>query len=69
MPKPSKGTARKGGRPRTVIDGEQVTVRLDRVTLNKIAKVLEHARFGTQAQVLREAISIGIEQILLGYER
>lgn len=52
-----------------MIDGEQVTVRLDRVTLNKIAKVLEHARFGTQAQVLREAISIGIEQILRGYEQ
>ena len=52
-----------------MIDGEQVTVRLDRATLNKIAKVLEIARFGTQAQVLREAISIGIEEILRGYEQ
>jgi hypothetical protein len=69
MPKPKKGTTNRGGRPSTVPDGEPVTIRLDGANLQKLAEVMERARFGTKAQILREAISIGLDQILKSYDR
>ena len=49
--------------------GEPVTIRLDGANLEKLAEVMERARFGTKAQILREAISIGLDQILKSYDR
>jgi hypothetical protein len=69
MPKPKKGTTNRGGRPSTVPGGEPVTIRLDVANLQKLAKVIERAKFGTKAQILREAISIGLDQILKSYDR
>lgn len=69
MPKPKKGTQNPGGRPVTVIGGERITVLLDGATLEKVARIIKHASFGTRAQVLREALSIGLDQILRRYEK
>lgn len=53
----------------TVIGGERITVLLDGATLEKVARIIKHASFGTRAQVLREALSIGLDQILRRYEK
>jgi Arc/MetJ-type ribon-helix-helix transcriptional regulator len=69
MPKPKKGASQKVGRPVTVPNGEKVTVRLDGATLEQIAKVREHSRFGSKTEILRKAIALGLEQILRDYQK
>ena len=68
MARSPKG-AKLRGRPKTVGDGEQVSVRLDQATLDVIEKIIRLAGFGTRAQVIREAVAIGAEQIRRRYER
>lgn len=64
---PPKGPKRPG-RPKTVVDGEQISLRLDAATLLEVDKVIEAAGFGTRAQVLREAVGLGIQLIKRRYD-
>lgn len=47
----------------------QVTIRLPAEQLQQIQEIRRKAGFGTSAQIMREALGIGLRDILRRYER
>lgn len=47
----------------------QLSIRMDKATLQELDEVIELIGFGNRVQVLREAIAIGLPEIRKRYER
>ena len=54
----------------TEVEGKQkVTVWLDPRTLEQLTEVKRRAGFGTRAEIMREALTLGLSQLLARYDR